>query len=159
MSGWSINPGIWLGKRICCDNLWTKNVYQLFLFLFIFHSMLFSVKLQLSNILWAHVELRIYLGMPEHLVTNIRLYVLLSWLSVQIQTNNEINSFSPIDWELLLLPAIIPEKGFSQIWCLYRKIHVLSKINDKIFKNCWKIPFLGHFWPFFGHFCPNQIFL
>ena len=127
MSGWSINPGIWLGKRICCDNPWTKNVYWLFPFLFIFHSMLFSVKLQLSDILWAHMELWIYLGMLEHLMRNIRLNIILFWLSVQIQTINEINSFNLIDWELLLLPAITLEKEFSQIWCLYRKTNVFCK--------------------------------
>ena len=127
MSGWSINSGIWLGKRICCDKPWTKNVYRLFSFLFIFHSMLFSVKLQLSDILWAHVELWIYLGKPEHLMRDIRLDILLFWLSVQIQTINEINSFNLIDCELLLLPALTPEKEFSQICCLYRKINVLSK--------------------------------
>ena len=57
MSGWSINPGIWLGKRVCCDIPWTTNVYQLFSFFFIFHFMLFSVKLQLSDILWTHVDM------------------------------------------------------------------------------------------------------
>ena len=127
MSGWSINPGMWLGKRICCDNPWTKNVYWLFPFLFIFHSMLFSVKLQLSDILWAHMELWIYLGMPKHLMRNIRLDVFLFWLSVQIPTINEINPFNLIDWELLLLPDITPEKEFSQIRCSYLKINVLSK--------------------------------
>ena len=123
MSGWSINPGIWLGKRICCEKPWTKNVYCLFSFLFIFHSMPFSVKMQLSDILWAHVELWIYLGMPEHLMRNIRLDVFLFWSSVQRQTINEISSFNLID----LLPATTPEKEFSQIWCLYRTITVLSK--------------------------------
>ena len=127
MSGWSMNPGIWLGKKIYCDNPWTKNVYWLFSFLFIFHSMIFSVKLQLSDILWPQVELWIYLGMPEHLLRNIRLDIFLFWLSVQIPTINEISSFSLIGWELLLLPDITPEKEFSQIWCLYRKINVLCK--------------------------------
>ena len=116
MFGWSINPGFWLGKRICCDNPWTKNTYWLFFFLSLslslsLHSMLFSVKLQLSDILWAHVELWIYLGMPGHLMSYIRLDVLLFWLSVQIQTINEINSFNLIDWELLLLPAIFEGKN------------------------------------------------
>ena len=110
MSGWWINPGIWLGKRIWCDNPWTKHVYQLFSFLFIFYSTLFLVTLKLSDILWAHVELWIYLGMPEHLMSYIRIDILLFWLSAQIQTINEINSFNLIDWELLLLPAIFKEK-------------------------------------------------
>ena len=90
MFGLSINPGIWLGKKICCDSPWTKNLYCLFNF----HSMPFSVKLQLSDILWAHVEVWMYLGMSEHLMRNIRLDVFLFWLSVQIQTINEINSFN-----------------------------------------------------------------
>ena len=122
MSGWSINPGIWLGKRICSDNLEQKK-YVLALFFSIFHSMLFSVKLELSAILRAHVELWIYLGMPEHLMRNIRLDVFLFWSSVQRQTINEISSFNLID----LLSATTPEKEFSQIWCLYRTITVLSK--------------------------------
>ena len=125
MSGWSLNPGIWLDKRICCNNLWT-NAYQLSSFLFIFHSMLFSVKLQLSDILWAHVELWIYLGMPEHLMSYIRLDVLLFWLSVQIQTINEINSYNLIDWELLLLPSIFKEKMI--FWSIFESKNGL---------NCW----------------------
>ena len=126
MSGWSINPGIWLGKRISCDNLWTKNVYQLFSFLFIFHSMLISVKLQLSDILWARVELWIYMGMPKHLMSYIRLNVLLFWLSVQMQTINEINSFNLIHWEFLLLPGIFKEK------MLFKSI-----FESKNGLNCW----------------------
>ena len=128
MPGWSMNPGIWLGERISCDNPWTKNVYWLFSFLFSFHSMLFSVKLQLSDILWAHMELWIYLGIPEHLLRNIRLDVFLFWLSVQTPTINEISSLSLIGWESdLLLPDITPKEEFSQKWFLYRKINVLSK--------------------------------
>ena len=35
---------------------WTRNAWRLFPFHFIFQSMLSSVKLHLSNSLWAHVE-------------------------------------------------------------------------------------------------------
>ena len=69
--GWSINPGIWLDSRICCDNLRAKNVWQLF-FLFIFHSILFPVKLQLSDSLLAYVKLWTYLGMGHYPALQIR---------------------------------------------------------------------------------------
>ena len=68
--------------------LGVKKMYGCFSFLFIFHS----VKLQLSDILWAHVEFWTYLGMPTHLMRNIGLDVLLFWLSVQIQSLRSIHS-------------------------------------------------------------------
>ena len=88
-----------------------KKMYGCFSFLFIFHS----VKLQFSDIFWAHMEFWTYLGMPTHLMRNIGLDVFFFWLSVQIQTIIEINSFN-LDWKLLLLPAITPEEEFSQTW-------------------------------------------
>ena len=40
-------------KIICCDKLRPKNASKLFNFHFLFHSMLFPARLQLSAILWA----------------------------------------------------------------------------------------------------------
>ena len=53
ISGWSINPANWLDKRFCCDELQTKNTWQLFSFHCIFNFISFSVQLQLLSNLWA----------------------------------------------------------------------------------------------------------
>ena len=100
ISGWLINPAIWLDNRICCDNLWTRNMWWLFSFLFVFHSMLFSVKLQLSDTLWTHVDLWTYLGMPDYFIRNIRLYVFNFWLSSKYkQSMRLIHSIQRYIWQ------------------------------------------------------------
>ena len=90
-----------------------------------------------------------------YLMENIGLDVVLFWLSVHIQKNNEINEFHP---EIYHIPdqrilqyhwlgafsAITPEKEFQQKWDLYMKkiIHIsfslkmfLTKTNDKNFSR------------------------
>ena len=90
-----------------------------------------------------------------YLMENIGLDVVLFWLSVHIQKNNEINEFHP---EIYHIPdqrilqyhwlgafsAITPEKEFQQKWDLYMKkiIHIsfslkmfLTKTNDKNFSK------------------------
>ena len=59
------------------------------------------------------------------------------------------------------------EPDFSQA-CSFRRMlmnhknfhftQIPDKTNNMIFLKSPKIMFLGHFWPFFGHFCPVGIF-
>ena len=100
-----------------------------------------------------------------YLMENIGLDVVLFWLSVHIQKNNEINEFHP---EIYHIPdqrilqyhwlgafsAITPEKEFQQKWDLYMKkiIHIsfslkmfLTKTNDKNFSKYLKNSILGAF--------------
>ena len=62
--------------------------------------------------------------------------------------------------------AITWEPDFSQA-CSFRRMlmnhknfcftQIPDKTNDMIFLKSPKTMFLGHFWPFFGHFCPMVI--
>ena len=52
ISNWSVNTEIWLDKRAWCDKLWNENAWKLSLFYFVFHPILFSMKLHLLRSLW-----------------------------------------------------------------------------------------------------------
>ena len=114
---------------VICDNLWTKNVW--ILFLFSFHFLFFAMfsELQLSNSLRAHVEPWKYLDMPSHtLWKTLRVDVSCFWLSDQIQTINKIywlhtetyllkKSCNMIGWEPFELNSrkrIFPDVRFAQ---------------------------------------------
>ena len=155
-----------MDKTTCCDKVWIRNARKVSSFHFIFHSILFSVTLEILTSLWAPHP-------SENLVQ-----IFFPLLAICLHAKNQCDPVIPSadicaqwilqsNWLKALL-AITQEQDFPYIWELYSKIDINinfylstfpAKINDSIFQNKGKNLFRVHFWAYFVVFAQREFFL